>query len=128
MTPSATAAWCMVVYGFPWMKGDVVLTTVHEYGSNFIAFLQLQRRFGIEIKVRTQRSRDRIIDSFLPGPPCALSAQQSVTKPSLRPPTTHRSCAQSAHAAGAVHCRRIQPMQPPRNGSSPPKSDIAACR
>lgn len=53
MVTSATEAWQQVVYGLAaaWRPGDVVLTSLCEYGSNYIALLQLQRRTGIDIKV-----------------------------------------------------------------------------
>lgn len=43
--PSATHAWQQVVYGLAWgwRPGDRVLTSVHEYGSNIIALLQLAK-------------------------------------------------------------------------------------
>lgn len=42
---SATAAWQQVVYGlaWAWRRGDRVLVTVAEYGSNVIALLQLAK-------------------------------------------------------------------------------------
>lgn len=42
---SATEAWQHVVYGLAWgwRRGDRVLTSVHEYGSNAIALLQLAK-------------------------------------------------------------------------------------
>ena len=45
---SATAAWQQVLYGLAWgwRPGDRVLTSVHEYGSNAIALLQLARWAG----------------------------------------------------------------------------------
>lgn len=57
VTCSATHAWSMVVYGMPWQPGQVVLTSVHEYGSNYIAYLQLAKRFGIEIEASGLRRR-----------------------------------------------------------------------
>lgn len=50
---SATTAWQQVVYGLAWQwkPGDRLLTSVAEYGSNFIAFLQLKKRIGIQIEV-----------------------------------------------------------------------------
>ena len=51
LTESATRAWDMAFYAFPWQAGDVILTASNEYGSNYIAFLQVRRRFGVRIVV-----------------------------------------------------------------------------
>lgn len=49
LVENATRAWDMAVYGYPFERGDRVLTARSEYASNAIALLQLGRRHGIEI-------------------------------------------------------------------------------
>lgn len=46
---NATRAWDLVFYGFRFQRGDKILTTVSEYGSNVIAYLQQAERLGVEI-------------------------------------------------------------------------------
>jgi cysteine desulfurase / selenocysteine lyase len=46
---NATRAWDMAVYGFPFRRGDRVITARSEYASNAIALLQLQRRHDLEL-------------------------------------------------------------------------------
>ena len=48
---NATVAWDMAFYGLPLGQGDVVLTAVSEYASNYIAYLQRAARDGIEVRV-----------------------------------------------------------------------------
>ncbi|MEQ9669439.1 aminotransferase class V-fold PLP-dependent enzyme [Coleofasciculus sp. G2-EDA-02] len=48
---NATRAWDMGFYSVPLGKGDRILTGVSEYGSNFIAFLQVARKTGATIEV-----------------------------------------------------------------------------
>ncbi|KAK9823906.1 hypothetical protein WJX72_006290 [[Myrmecia] bisecta] len=48
---SATAAWSQVFLGLTFKPGDRVLTSVAEYGSNFLAFLQAEKRHGMSIEV-----------------------------------------------------------------------------
>lgn len=50
-TESATVAWQRVFYSIPFKKGDVIVTCVTEYASNYIAYLQLKQKIGIEIQV-----------------------------------------------------------------------------
>lgn len=48
---NATVAWAQVFFGFPFKQGDRILTAESEYASNYIAFLQVKKRLGIEIDV-----------------------------------------------------------------------------
>lgn len=51
LTESADAAWNRAFYAMPFKPGDRVLTSTAEYRSNYIIYLQAQKRLGITIEV-----------------------------------------------------------------------------
>ena len=46
---SATRAWSMAFYAFRFQPGDRILTTIAEYASNIIAYIQQSRRYGVDL-------------------------------------------------------------------------------
>lgn len=48
---SAVDAWTKAFYSVPMKAGDNVVTAYNEYCSNYVAYLQRQKRDGIEIRV-----------------------------------------------------------------------------
>jgi cysteine desulfurase/selenocysteine lyase len=48
---NATRAWDMAFYGLSFAAGDRILTGVHEYVSNYLAYLQVTRKTGAVIEV-----------------------------------------------------------------------------
>jgi cysteine desulfurase / selenocysteine lyase len=47
---NATRAWDMAFYSLPFQAGDRILTSMTEYASNYIAFLQIARKTGVIIE------------------------------------------------------------------------------
>ncbi|MGN6429251.1 MAG: aminotransferase class V-fold PLP-dependent enzyme [Gaiellaceae bacterium] len=66
---SATRAWDMAFYSFRFERGDRILTSVADYISNYLAFLQTAERTGVEVvtvpndehgQVSVERLRDLV--------------------------------------------------------------------
>ncbi|WP_262691822.1 aminotransferase class V-fold PLP-dependent enzyme [Kordiimonas aestuarii] len=51
LTSSAVDAWNKAFYSVPFETGDNLVTAFNEYCSNYVAFLQLSKRLGIEVRV-----------------------------------------------------------------------------
>jgi selenocysteine lyase/cysteine desulfurase len=48
---NATRAWDMAFYSIPFSSGDRILTSMAEYASNYIAFLQVAQKTGAVVEV-----------------------------------------------------------------------------
>ena len=48
-TSNATDSYSKALSSIPFEQGDIILTTRQDYASNQIAFLQLAKRFGVQI-------------------------------------------------------------------------------
>lgn len=46
---SATDGYNRALTSIRWQTGDVILTTINDYASNQIAFMQLRERFGVKV-------------------------------------------------------------------------------
>ncbi len=50
LVESATRAWDLAFYSIPFKPGDRILTAKAEYGSNYIAYLQIARKLGVTVE------------------------------------------------------------------------------
>ena len=59
-TSSATRAWDMAFYSFRFEAGDRIVTSVADYISNYLAYLQVARRTGVEVVVVPNDERGQV--------------------------------------------------------------------
>src|SRR5579883_332585 len=50
LVESATRAWDLAFYSIPFKPGDRILTAKAEYGSNYLAYLQIARKLGVTVE------------------------------------------------------------------------------
>jgi selenocysteine lyase/cysteine desulfurase len=64
---SATRAWDMAFYAFPFDRGDRIVTSVADYISNYLAYIQVVERTGAEIVTVPNDDRGQLSVDALRG-------------------------------------------------------------
>ncbi len=64
---NATRAWDMVFYAFKWQPGDKILTSLADYSSNMIAYIQVARRYGVIVEMAPDDEHGQIDVAALEG-------------------------------------------------------------
>jgi cysteine desulfurase/selenocysteine lyase len=60
-TRNATEAMNLVANGLKWKKGDKIVTSLIEHHSNFIVWLRLKRRYGVDVEI-VRPNREGLFD------------------------------------------------------------------
>ncbi len=94
LVENATRAWDMLFYALPFKPGDVVLTSQGEYAGNYIPYLQLKQRCGIDIEV-------------LPNDECGRVSIQALQQRLQRPGVALVSLPMIASNGGAIQPVRV---------------------
>lgn len=50
-TTNASSAFSRALFSIPWKSGDTLLTSQLEYGNNYLSFLFLKEKYGVEIRM-----------------------------------------------------------------------------
>jgi cysteine desulfurase/selenocysteine lyase len=61
LTRNATEAINLVANGLSWNKGDKIVTSLIEHHSNFIVWLRLKKRYGVEVEI-VKPNREGLFD------------------------------------------------------------------
>jgi len=95
---NATRAWDMAFYSLPLKAGDVILTAINEYAGNYIPYLQLKRRLGVELKVVPNDAHGQVSVTAL----CEMLNDRRVRLISLPLIATNGGPVQPVEAIGAA--------------------------